>query len=44
MKASESDLKDYEGVCSKDNLVISEDFKKKVDKNSAYFVLNLIQS
>ena len=31
MQASESDLQDYDAVCSKDNLVISEDFKKKVE-------------
>ena len=34
MQASESDLQDYDGVCSKDNLVISEDFKKKVESQT----------
>jgi len=30
LKASESDLKDFENVCSKENMVISEEFKRKV--------------
>ena len=35
LQASESDLKDYEGICSKDNIDISEDFKKKVRNRAA---------
>ena len=30
LKASDSDLKDFENVCSKENMVISEEFKRKV--------------
>ena len=30
LQTSESDLVDYEAVCSKENMVISEDFKRKV--------------
>ena len=30
LKASESDLKDFKNVCSKENMVISEEFKRKV--------------
>ena len=30
VQTSESDLVDYEGVCSKENMVISEEFKRTV--------------
>ena len=42
MQASESDLQDYDGVCSKDNLVISEDFKKKVETENIIPVVMLL--
>ena len=42
MQASESDLQDYDGVCSKDNLVISEDFKKKVESQTENIILVLM--
>ena len=30
LKISESELKDFENVCSKENMVISDEFKRKV--------------